>query len=209
MMSPKTGFCKLCQERQYVWGSRCMSETSVSICYSEHSILLFCRDQLKMNVKSMKMNIIHSKKSGGTKELRQSTYNTDVWTFLRHKSNTVHMSNLQTALWRDVTCNSRMAACLPQTSSYICGNKIPTRCNRGFYCRSYCLLNMFWAPLCPSSGAQGYYTVVAACGISCCSFQVVGRLWSWRFMCPVCRMLQHPANRTHNPIILLSSWWWA
>jgi len=29
---------------------------------------------------------------------------------------------------------------------------MPTRCNRGFYCRSYCLLNMFQAPLCPSSG---------------------------------------------------------
>ena len=43
------------------------------------------------------------------------------------------------------------------------GNKIPTRCNRGFYCRSYCLLNMFRASLCPSSGAQEYYTVVAAC----------------------------------------------
>jgi len=31
---------------------------------------------------------------------------------------------------------------------------------------------MFWAPLCPSSGAQEYYTVVAAYGISCCGFQV-------------------------------------
>jgi len=50
----------------------------------------------------------------------------------------------------------------------VCGNKMPTRCNRGFYCRSYCLLNMFWASLCPSSGAQEYYTVVTACGISCC-----------------------------------------
>ena len=49
-----------------------------------------------------------------------------------------------------------------------CGNKMPTRCNRGFYCRPYCLLNMFRAPLCQSSGAQEYYTVVAACGISCC-----------------------------------------
>jgi len=29
---------------------------------------------------------------------------------------------------------------------------------------------MFWVPLCPSSGAQEYYTVVAACGISCCGF---------------------------------------
>jgi len=52
---------------------------------------------------------------------------------------------------------------------------------------------MFWAPLCPPSGAQEYYTVVAACGISCCGFQVAGLVW---------RMLllkQHPANRTHNP----------
>ena len=27
---------------------------------------------------------------------------------------------------------------------------------------------MFRAPLCPLSGAQEYYTVVAACGILCC-----------------------------------------
>ena len=27
-----------------------------------------------------------------------------------------------------------------------------------FYCRSYCLLNMFRAPLCPSSGTREYYT---------------------------------------------------
>ena len=47
-----------------------------------------------------------------------------------------------------------------------------------FYCRSYCLLNMFRAPLCPSSGAQEYYTVVAACGISYCGFQVAGLVWS-------------------------------
>jgi len=60
-----------------------------------------------------------------------------------------------------------------------CGNKMPTRCNRGFYCRSYCLLNTFRAPLCPSSGDQEYYMVVAACGISCCGFQVVGLVWSW------------------------------
>ena len=56
---------------------------------------------------------------------------------------------------------------------------MPTRCNRWFlYCRPYCLLNMFRAPLCPSSGAQEYYTVVAACGIWCLGFQVVGLVWS-------------------------------
>ena len=37
-----------------------------------------------------------------------------------------------------------------RASSLICGNKMPTRCNRGFYCRSYCLINMFRASLCPS-----------------------------------------------------------
>jgi len=33
---------------------------------------------------------------------------------------------------------------------------------------------MFRAQLCPSSGAQEYYTVIAVCGISCFGFQVVG-----------------------------------
>ena len=47
-----------------------------------------------------------------------------------------------------------------------------------FIAESYCLFNMFRAPLCPSSGAQEYYTVVAACGISCCGFQVASLVWS-------------------------------
>jgi len=66
-----------------------------------------------------------------------------------------------------------------RASSLICGNKMPTRFNRVFYCRSHCLLNMFREPLCPSSGAQEYYTVVAACGIWCYGFRVVGMMWSW------------------------------
>ena len=68
-----------------------------------------------------------------------------------------------------------------QCWSTVCGNKMPTRCNRGFYCRSYCLLNMFRETLCPSSGAQEYYKVVAACGISCCGFQVTGLVWNTQF----------------------------
>ena len=71
---------------------------------------------------------------------------------------------------------------------------MPTRCNRVFYCRSYCLLNMFRAPLCPSSGAQEYYTVVAACGISCRGAEgYVSGLHDAGLLA------QHPANRTHNP----------
>ena len=101
-----------------------------------------------------------------------------------------------------------------RASSLICGNKMPTRCNRGFYCRSYCLLNMFWAPLCTSSGAQEYYTVVAACGISCCGFQVAGLVWSWglcvrfagcllvkqRFLLQILLLAQHVSGTT-VPII--------
>ena len=68
-----------------------------------------------------------------------------------------------------------------------------------FYCRSYCLLNTFRAPLCPSSGAREYYTG------GCCLWCLV--LWfsscryavELRVMCPVCGLLQQPANRTHNP----------
>ena len=80
----------------------------------------------------------------------------------------VKYSNVNVFIWCDFN----------RASSLICGNKMPTRCNRGFYCRSYCLINTFRAPLCPSSGAQEYYTVVAACGISCCGFQVAGLVWS-------------------------------
>ena len=43
---------------------------------------------------------------------------------------------------------------------------------------------MFQAPLCPSSGAQEYYTVVAACGISCCGFSSCWSGVELRVMCP-------------------------
>ena len=48
-----------------------------------------------------------------------------------------------------------------------------------FYCRSYCLLNMFREPLCPSSGAREYYT--SGCWLSylVLGFQVFGMVWSW------------------------------
>ena len=79
------------------------------------------------------------------------------------------------SLWqltKRINISIKYRECWLQNLFLLCGNKMPTRCNRGFYCRSYCLLNMLRAPLCPSSGAQEYYTVVAACGISCCGFQV-------------------------------------
>ena len=67
-------------------------------------------------------------------------------------------------------------------SSLIRGNKRPIRCNRlVFYCETYCLLNMFRAPLCPSSGAL--------------------ELYGWLLPVVLGGMLleQYPANWTHNP----------
>ena len=51
------------------------------------------------------------------------------------------------------------------TFSTICGNKMPTKCNRGFYCRSDCLLNMFRASLCPS--VEGYVSDLQDAAASC------------------------------------------
>ena len=48
-----------------------------------------------------------------------------------------------------------------------------------FYCRSYCLLNMFRAPLCPSSGAREYYKSGCCLSYLVLGFQVVGMVWSW------------------------------
>ena len=63
-----------------------------------------------------------------------------------------------------------------------------------FYYRSYCLLNMFRAPLFPSSGAREYYTDV------CCLWYLV--LWfsscrydvELRVMSPVCGLPDHTDN---------------
>jgi len=81
---------------------------------------------------------------------------------------------------------------------------MPTRCNRGFYCRSYCLLNMFRAPLCPSSGAEDY-TVVAPCGIWCWVFQVVCLVWSWGLCVRIagCCSKYHRVQPLYNNLELL------
>ena len=75
---------------------------------------------------------------------------------------------------------------------------MPTRCNRGFYFRSYCLLNMFRASLYPSSGAQEYYTVVAAFGISCCKNVKKNNFVSFCGICVLslkCRVLSRFVTR--------------
>ena len=41
---------------------------------------------------------------------------------------------------------------------FLCGNKMQLDATDYIYCRFYCMLNMFRAILCPSSGAREYHT---------------------------------------------------
>jgi hypothetical protein len=59
-----------------------------------------------------------------------------------------------------------------------------------FYCRSYCLLNMFRAPLCPSSGAREYFTAGCRLWSLVLDFQVVGMVCSW-WLCVCCPQTGH------------------
>ena len=75
-----------------------------------------------------------------------------------------------------------------------------------FYCRSYCLFNMFRAPLCPSSGAREYYTSGCCLSYLVLGFQVVSMVWSWglcvRFA-GCCSRQQPGSNHLYNTLVLL------
>ena len=70
---------------------------------------------------------------------------------------------------------------------------MPTRCNRGFYCRSYCLLNMFRASLCPSSVNQHPANRTH-------NPQLHTRPATWK-------TTARNTTDSNHCIILLSSWW--
>ena len=167
-----------------------------------------CKWPFLVQVGKELLSDLHTKRSPTKSDIYQRLpwYNGFSWWWARGCSKHVENWNKYIVqIWCD----------FDRASSLISENKMPTRCNRGFYCRSYYLLNMFRAPLCPSSGAQEYYTVVAACGISCCGFQVAGLVRSWglcvRFA-GCCSNLKSTARNitgSNHCIILLSSWWWA
>ena len=71
------------------------------------------------------------------------------------------------------------------------------------YCRSYCLLNMFRAPLCPSSGTREYYTS------GCCL--AYNRTHNTQLhTIPTTWKPKHQIRQAATTcIILSSSWWWA
>jgi len=78
------------------------------------------------------------------------------------------------ALWRFDDDRIRWAVRLTLSKLTNTAHYVEIKCQLDatevFIADLYCLLNMFRASLCPSSGAQKYYTVVAACGILCCGF---------------------------------------
>ena len=76
---------------------------------------------------------------------------------------------------------------------------MPTRCNRGFSLQILLLAQHVSGTTMPIiRSSRVLYS-------SCCLWYFVlwfSSCWSGvelRVMCPVCRMLQHPANQTHNP----------
>jgi len=84
-----------------------------------------------------------------------------------------------------------------RASPLICGNKMPTRFNRGFYCRSYCLLNMFGHHYAPHQELKSIirwllHVVFGA---------VVFKLLVW------CGAEGYVSGL--QDVILLGSWWWA
>ena len=79
-------------------------------------------------------------------------------------------------------CHNFHCQKIPKFHNILCGNKMPTRCNRGFYCRSYCLFNIL---------QTGHIT------LSSTPDQLLEKTTAQNTTC------------SNHCIILLSSWWWA
>ena len=78
-----------------------------------------------------------------------------------------------------------------------------------FYCRSYCFLNMFRAPLSPSSRAREYYTSGCCLSYLVLGFQVVGMVWSWGLCvrcAGCCSNLQTGLNRLWHSAVGNRPW---
>ena len=99
--------------------------------------------------------------------------------------------------------NTHFLCDFDHASSLLCRNKLPTRCNRGFYCRSYCFLNMFRAPLCPS--AEGYVSGLQDAAASCKPDTEPSAPHQTSNLKTTARN----TTGSNHRIILLSSWWWA
>ena len=105
----------------------------------------------------------------------------------------------------------------------ICGNKMPTRCNRGFYCRSYCLSTCFGHHYAHHQELKSIIQWLLPVVFRAVVFQVAGLVWSWG-LCVRFAGTHNPQLHTrlatwkttarnttgsNHCIILLSSWWWA
>ena len=119
-------------------------------------------------------------------------------------------------------CKRKVQEHPTNTINLICGNKMPTRCNRWFFLKILFLAEHVSGTIMPiirSSRVLYRWSLPV----------VFGALVFKLSVCPVCRL--QPANRTHNPqlhtipttwkpkyqipqaaticIILSCSWWWA
>ena len=116
--------------------------------------------------------------------------------------------NLQTHVFYNLYCISitfcELEVILTVHRRYYVQIKCQLIATDDIYCRSYCLLNVFRAPLSPSSGAREYYT-----GVRCLWYLV---LWfsscrygvELRVMCLVCSLHTTGSDHLYNTLELLT-----
>jgi len=113
-----------------------------------------------------------------------------------HKKTLLDFANKGILFWWD----------FERASSLICGNKIPTRCNRVFVLHILLSAQHVSGTSMPTIRNS---RVLYRC--SCLWYMVLWFSSCWSgveltVMCPVCRILLHPANRTHNFHYNLLTW---
>ena len=80
----------------------------------------------------------------------------------------------------DISIIKQLWCGFDRASSLICGNKMPTRCNRWFLLQILLhAQHVSGAPLCPSSGAREYYTDGRCLWYLVLWFSSFGMVWSW------------------------------
>jgi len=101
------------------------------------------------------------------------------------------------------TCFCKFEVILTVHHRYYVEIKCQLDATDDFYCRFYCMLNMFRAILCPSSGAREYYTDgrclwYLVLWFSGCPYGV-----ELKVMCPVCR-LQSSLQTSIDPLLRMA-----
>ena len=91
-----------------------------------------------------------------------------------HATVTRIIGTLRDDLCTVMIIHRRILLRMRNVSDEICGKTCQLDATDVFYCRSYCLLNMFQALYAHHQELESIIQMVAACGFWCFGFQVVG-----------------------------------